>query len=188
MDSRRRELHRTALDVASEYVVAVARPALQGPTPCAGWTLGDLLAHMIGQHRGITAAVRDGNAPASAYTPVPFTEAGWHDSASELIAAFNGVDLDATVVEIELAPMPISVRRILDAHVLDTVIHTWDVAEAEGREFTPPTPLLTAVRGIADGIPDRAHGPGAPFAPRLPAPGTTWADTLALVGRNITKE
>jgi uncharacterized protein (TIGR03086 family) len=188
MDSHRRELHRTALDLASEYVMAVGPPDLDRPTPCAGWTLGDLLAHMIGQHRGITAALCDGHAPGSAYTPVPFTQAEWQDSASELVAAFDSVDLEATVVEIELAPTPIPVRRILDAHLLDTVIHTWDVAEAEGHHFTPPRRLLMAVRGIAGSIPDRAYGQGAAFAPQLPRPGTTWADTLALVGRNVTKE
>jgi uncharacterized protein (TIGR03083 family) len=38
-------------------LVSQAGPAdLARPTPCAGWTLGDLIGHMTTQHYGWTAA------------------------------------------------------------------------------------------------------------------------------------
>src|SRR5438034_591317 len=38
-------------------LVSQAGPAdLARPTPCAGWTLGDLIGHMTAQHYGWTAA------------------------------------------------------------------------------------------------------------------------------------
>ena len=42
---------------ASVQVVSRARPAdLARSTPCADWTLADLLAHMTAQHNGFAAA------------------------------------------------------------------------------------------------------------------------------------
>ncbi|MGH7292829.1 MAG: maleylpyruvate isomerase N-terminal domain-containing protein, partial [Myxococcota bacterium] len=49
-------LHRIAV-LASIDVVDTVRPEdLHLPTPCAGWNLVDLLAHMTVQHRGFAAA------------------------------------------------------------------------------------------------------------------------------------
>jgi len=42
---------------ATVGLVSQAGPAdLARPTPCAGWTLGDLIGHMTAQHYGWTAA------------------------------------------------------------------------------------------------------------------------------------
>lgn len=183
-----RNLHTAALSLADDHVATVGASDLGRPTPCAEWTLADLLAHMIGQHFGFARSVRDGDAPVEAYVPVPFTLDAWRTSVADLVAAFAGADVGGTAIERELAPVPLPIRRIVDAQLIDTVVHTWDVARALGRDFTPPEALLAATASIAAGLPDQAYGPDAAFSTRLDRPGTVWSDTLALVGRSISAE
>src|SRR6266568_1980176 len=51
-----RELDAGAVLASVKVVSAVTAGDLGRPTPCAGWTLGDLLAHMTVQHDGFAAA------------------------------------------------------------------------------------------------------------------------------------
>ncbi len=53
-----RDLDRRALETTVEIVAAVTAGQLQLPTPCAEWTLRQLLGHIIGQHYGFAAAAR----------------------------------------------------------------------------------------------------------------------------------
>ena len=49
-----------------------AGPAdLARPTPCVGWTLGDLIGHMTTQHYGWTAAAAGHGADLSRWQPGP---------------------------------------------------------------------------------------------------------------------
>ncbi|WP_152531550.1 maleylpyruvate isomerase family mycothiol-dependent enzyme, partial [Mycobacterium sp. UM_CSW] len=53
-----RPFHRAAVQASVDVVAGVTRDDLSRPTPCAGWDLLDLLAHMTAQHRGFAAAAR----------------------------------------------------------------------------------------------------------------------------------
>jgi uncharacterized protein (TIGR03086 family) len=190
MDDDTRRLHRSAIEAADEHVRRVTREDLGRPTPCASWTLADLLAHMVGQHDGFAAAVRDGHAPASAYAPVPYTPERWERSVAGLLAAFAAADLDGEAVEIELSPDPLPIGFIVGAQLLDTVVHTWDIARALGTPHTPADELVAVVARLAETVPDdeRRDAPGAAFAHALPAHGTAWERALARLGRhaNVT--
>ncbi len=181
-----RALHAQALAIAGNHVEEIGPSDLTRPTPCDGWSLADLLAHMIGQHRGFAMAVRGGEAPAEAYAPVRFQPDDWRASVDELVAAFAVADLDRPVVEVELAPVPLPARRVLAAQLIDTVVHTWDIARSLGSDFVPPDELIGVCAEIAAAIPDSAYGAGAAFARRLPITGDRWAATLALVGRDVS--
>ena len=52
-----RELDRRAMAVTAGLIPAVTPQHWQDPTPCAGWRVADLLAHIIGAAR-VGAAVR----------------------------------------------------------------------------------------------------------------------------------
>jgi uncharacterized protein (TIGR03086 family) len=181
-----RPQHRAALDVASGYVRRATAADLDRPTPCAEWTLRDLLAHMVGQHHGFAGAVRDGTAPHSAYVPVNFTLEAWDSSVLALLAAFAGADLSATAIEVELAPTPLPIDRIVAAQFLDTVVHSWDVARSLNEPYTPPSEVAEIVARIADGVPDdgRRETGEFPFARALQHDGTTWERALAKLGRD----
>ena len=181
-----RPLHTAALADADSLVRRVGDGDLDRPTPCAEWSLGTLLAHMVGQHLGFAAAVRDGDAPRSAYAHVPFTVEAWERSLATLVDIFAEADLDAEVVEIELAPTALPVARLVGAQFLDTVVHTWDLARSLDEPYEPFAEVAEIVGRIAAGIPDdeRRTAPGAAFAPARPEGNTAWEHTLARLGRD----
>ena len=50
--------HRAVVNTSVAVVSHVQADDLDRPTPCAEWTLADLLAHMTAQYRGFAAAAR----------------------------------------------------------------------------------------------------------------------------------
>jgi uncharacterized protein (TIGR03086 family) len=180
-------MHRRALATASSFVERVDATDLTRPTPCAGWDLRQLLEHMVGQHLGFTEVVRTGAAPLDAYHPVPFTRPAWQASVDDLVAAFAAADLDARVVAVELHPThPLPIAVLLGAQLLDTVVHTWDVAAALGEPYTPPSDVADAVLAVAAAIPDDEgrERPGAAFAHAVATGDGTWERALGLLGRD----
>jgi uncharacterized protein (TIGR03086 family) len=178
-----RELHVEALSLADTWVAELHPTDMGRPTPCAEWSLADLLAHMIGQHRGFAQAIRKGQAPAEAYRPLTFDRTAWQDSVRELRAAFADAELSSSAIVVELAPTPLPVAQLVAAQLIDTVVHTWDIGQSVGADFTPPEDLVMACAAIAAAIPGTAYGRGRAFASQLPTDGDTWQQTLALVGR-----
>jgi uncharacterized protein (TIGR03086 family) len=185
-----RPLHRSALRAADRLVGRVAADDLDNPTPCGSWTLDELLAHMVGQHLGFAAAVRDGDAPRTAYAPAPFSPASWRQSTTALLAAFDAADPGARVVAGELSPAPLPLAFVVGAQLLDTVVHTWDVAQALGTRHEPSPDLVAAVAQLAPFVPDdeSREAPGAAFARALPGDGTPWERTLAHLGRDPARQ
>jgi uncharacterized protein (TIGR03086 family) len=183
-----RPLHLDALARADGVVRRVVPSDLGGRTPCAAWGLGELLAHMVGQHHGFATAVVAGDAPDHAYEPRPFEPVAWADSIEVLGAAFAAADLDAHVHQVELrADGTLPVRFLVAAQLLDTVVHTWDVARSLGGDHRPPDEVVDVVAAIADAIPaSSSEGDRAAFAPpRAPVPGDPWARALARLGRDV---
>jgi uncharacterized protein (TIGR03086 family) len=191
MNSDLRGLHRRALDVAGSYVGRVE--GLDGGTPCAGWDLGTLLAHCVGQHYGFATAVADGDAPVEAYAHRPVSvdrlSAEWQDSADRLTAAFAAAPLDRPVRLVEIsAEQRFPAGTAVGFQLLDTVIHTWDVATTLGARFVPDDELAQVTVTLARLIPqgESRLSPTAAFAPVVdtfvPDP---WTEALALTGRKV---
>ena len=183
MDERLRR-HAEAMGLLDSVVQHVTDGDLERPTPCAGWTVADLWRTRSGSTSGFAAAVRDGDAPESAYVPVPFSSETWRDSVEAILSAFAGADPDAPVIERELATVPLPLRVVVDAQLLDVLAHTWDLAKGLGHDFTPPDHLAADFLRMAQAIPDRAYGEGLPFRERLEPEGTDWEQALRLLGRD----
>jgi uncharacterized protein (TIGR03086 family) len=144
---------------------------------------------MAGQHRGFAAAVRAGSAARSAYAPEPFDLETWTESVDGLLEAFAGATDDARILEVELHPTErLPLEFVLSAQLLDTVVHTWDVASALDLVFTPSPQVVAPILAMAERIPDEDNrtGPNAAFAPALPTPETDWGRLLALLGRRLS--
>jgi uncharacterized protein (TIGR03086 family) len=186
VDDDPRPLHRRALTIADEHVDGIGAPDLANPTPCDQWTLADLLAHMIGQHEGFAFAVRAGTAPVTAFAPVPFSSERWRSSVATLLAAVEGARLDDTAVLVEIAPAPLSLSLVVGAQLLDTVVHTWDIARSLDGWYEPPDELADAVAELATLIPDDPDrsGDDLQFGPSRPGVGTPWQRALARLGRD----
>jgi len=178
-------LHRRALELASELVATVRPADLGRPTPCAGWDLAALLAHMTGQNHGFADALRGGT-DVAAYAPVPGL-AAWPDSVADLLDAADHPGTDAVLLPEITTERRFPVPVVIGFQTLDTTVHTWDVATALGRVWRPDPPLVAAVLELAQLVPagPARTAPGAAFGPVLDAgEQDPWLAALALVGRD----
>lgn len=187
------ELDRRAVERSAEIVDGVDITSLEWPTPCAGWTLRDLLGHMTAQHHGFAAAA-DGAVSAradwtaAAVGPEPSWE--YRTAAQRVTAAFaaDGVlDRPFWLPEVrDGGPFP--GRFAVGFHLVDYVVHGWDVAATLGVEVSYESDVVEAALSIAEQVPtgtDRLR-PDAPFAPVRPheATASPLDRMLSLLGRD----
>lgn len=173
--------------IATMQLVAETTPAdLARCTPCDGWTVYDLIAHMTGQQIGFAAAARGSGADLAAWAPSsrPYT-----DVCVDLLAAFAAPGLHQrgfVLPEIRdggTFPAPIAVSF----HLVDNVVHAWDLAAALGAPLELDQDLLSAALEIARRVPDGPERlrPGSAFAPgRSEAGRTDLERILYLLGRD----
>lgn len=171
-----RELDARAVRATVDLVAGVTRDDLDRPTPCTGWTLADLLAHMAAQHRGFAAAATGGGADLAVWQPRPADDpvAEYAAAAEQVTAAFA----QDGVLEREFAIPEITTRmtfpgaRAIGFHFIDYVVHGWDVARSLGVPYALPADLVAAAVPVARAVPDgpEREAPGAAFRPGLPVP------------------
>ncbi|MDT7636721.1 MAG: hypothetical protein QOC83_1009 [Pseudonocardiales bacterium] len=201
-----RPLHRRALELATGMVDRVGPADATRPTPCPPWDLSALLGHMIGQNHGFAAALEisteistgisteistEADVSVSAFAPRPpgpDLVSEWKASTDRLTAAFDGADLARPVLLPEISEQfRFPAAMVIGFHLLDTVVHGWDVATALGLDYRPDDELVASTLRIAEQVPDGPvrEQPGASFAPALPVPDGTdpWHRALALLGR-----
>jgi uncharacterized protein (TIGR03086 family) len=178
---------------ASVALVARATPAdLALPTPCADWTLHGLLTHMTAQHYGFAAASAGDGDPAR-WRPRRLTDpvAGYRDSAEAVLAAFRAegvLDREFPLPEFAAAGA-FPARQAVSFHLVDYVVHSWDVAVTLGLDARFSPELLQAALPVALAVPGGGarHAPGAAFAPAVTGPGAggpALGQVLAALGRD----
>lgn len=170
-----RPLHRIAVTTSTAIVQSVNRADLHVDTPCAGWQLIDLLAHMTIQHRGFAAAAKgfgsdhtvwDAESVSEAVTGNP--GAVYADAAHDVLVAFaDDAVLDASFALPDFGPgasFPGAVA--IGFHFVDYVVHGWDVAKALGVPFDLADEVIDAALPFALLAPEgeARDVPGAPFA------------------------
>jgi len=165
--------HRTAVLASVDAVNAVTRDDLARPTPCTGWDLATLLAHMTVQHRGFAAAARGGTDldvwdPSTVSDAVTSDPAGSYSAAADdVLDAFKADDvLDATFALPEFGPgATFPGAMAIGFHFVDYVVHGWDVARSVGAAFELPRDVIAAVLPIAFAVPDGEFrtAEGSPF-------------------------
>jgi uncharacterized protein (TIGR03086 family) len=186
------ELDRSAV-LASLAALADAGPGdLARPTPCAGWTLADLLAHMTVQQDGFAEASTGAVTDVLRWAPVPLGDeaiSAYGAASHSVLEAFAqpGVaDAKFLLPEIR-GGGPFPAQLAVSFHFIDNVVHAWDAAAALGRPVDLAPEVLDAALRLVEGIPDGDErlAPGAAFAPGLavPADATPLERTLLLLGR-----
>jgi len=144
------ERHDDALTAARAVLHPVGTPDLPRPTPCRGWNLRTLTEHMIGQNEGFATAIAGGDADVTAYTPRPVADpAGlmqaWDESVGHLQAAVDAADPHQPVRLVEIARVAtVPAAAAVGMHLLDAVVHTWDVATAWASATGPNRPCSTS--------------------------------------------
>ncbi|MVU75636.1 TIGR03086 family protein [Nocardia sp. ET3-3] len=185
------ELDARAVRVSISVVSCLTPAQLDAPTPCVGWTLRDLLEHMIVQHKGFAASAH-GEGDIALWKPQPLSDdpiAEYRAAAEQVLAAFA----EPGVLERQF-PLPevrggivIPAPLAISFHFIDYVVHAWDVARALGATVEFEDDLLSAGLPVAEAVPRGAdrEQPDASFAPVIEAPDATGLDRiLTVLGRS----
>jgi uncharacterized protein (TIGR03086 family) len=189
LDRSRRTLEQTIVITAG-----ITPDQLGLPTPCAGWDLRRLLAHMMGQHNGFAAAARGETSDRSVWADRP----PGGDPAGEYAAATTAV-IEAFSADGVLGrrmwlpeirdggPFPAELA-IGFFHFIDYVVHGWDVAATLGTDPGFDPDLVHDALEQAARVPggDARLVPGAAFRPEVVVPaGAPELDrVVAMLGRS----
>ena len=179
-----RPLHRVAVMTSLSLVDSVSVADLGAPTPCAGWKLADLLAHMTVQHRGFAAAARGlGDRPdvwqADAVVQAVAADPSgtYADAVSDVMTAFaDDAVLEAPFALPEFGPNAVFPGAIaIGFHFIDYVVHGWDVAASLGVSYALPDDVVDAALALSLQVPDGEYreAPNAPFAHAVDGPVAT---------------
>lgn len=129
------------------------------PTPCEGWTVRDLVTHVVGGN-GMVVVLADGGSADDCLAVLGVTELGddvatqFAESAASQAAAFAGEGTLGRTFHHPAGDMPGEV--VLGFRIGDLTIHAWDLARATGGDDALPAELVEAV-----------HATLAPMAPML---------------------
>ncbi|WP_406835535.1 TIGR03086 family metal-binding protein [Streptomyces sp. AHU1] len=184
------ELDRIAVHEALRVVGLAENADWDRATPCAGWDLRRLVAHMTAQHLGFAAAARGAGREAAHWRePRDMGEpARVHEAAAAtVLAAF--AEPGVTEREFALPELGGSFpgRQAVRFHFVDYVVHAWDVAATLGTVLDLSADVLGAALATARRVPDdpAVRGPGNAFAPALDVPDGSGPldETLRLLGR-----
>jgi uncharacterized protein (TIGR03086 family) len=162
-------------------VIAGVRADQHGDkTPCAEWTVRDLLEHMIGVVAGFGAAAA--GKPRTPFELAADPAAQFHDAAGPALAAWRTPGVLDRVLDAGPGPMP--GRVVAGINLLDTATHTWDLATATGQPAELPEAVAVAAMDASQSIVSPEIRSGR-FGPVLTVPDDASATRrlVAFLGR-----
>ena len=167
-------------DHAQRVIDGVQPGHLDGATPCAEWTVRDLLEHMIGVVAGLGAAA--GGREATPFVLADDPGAQFRDASAAARAAWSTPGVLDRVVDAGPGPMPGPV--LASINLLDTATHSWDLAAATGQATELPEVVATAAMEASQAIVTPELRAGR-FGPEQPAPAgaSTTQQLVAFLGR-----
>ena len=172
---------------------AVADGEWTAATPCAGWTVHDLVNHLVAGNR-LFVEVLAGNPPPleeirrravadqlGDAPPIAFRE-----SADALLAAFRVPGALDRSVRTPIGTVPAAAA--LHLRITEALVHSWDLARATGRAVDFPDDLVEQELAFSRARLGDVEPGRAPFGPAQPVPDDAPAlDRLAgCLGRAVT--
>jgi uncharacterized protein (TIGR03086 family) len=160
------------------------------PTPCASWTVRDLVNHIVRGPGFFAETVATGVAPGRGGAPDYAAGdylAVFDEGVGRALAAFGAPGAMEKMLKVPIGDAPGSVFVFIAA--IDTFTHGWDLAKATGQPTDLDPPLAAKLLGVARAsLPDALRGPDgqAPFGPRVEVANPSCpADALAaFMGRH----
>lgn len=154
-------------EMLAELVQETGRDQLDLPTPCSEWKVLDLLGHVTTGSCLFAASIRGeefemGN---------PTDRVGEDHAASfrEAFDSFSAAIDEADDFDV-LIPMPFGetpLSMVLEVLGFDVLLHCWDLAQATGQDFDPPTEILEPGDAFAKGFVNEGLREMGVFAPEV---------------------
>ncbi len=161
---------------------------LSDATPCASWTVAQLINHIVGGQHFFLAGL-SGTPPVGAdsdYAAGDYVSA-FDEASSKAVAAFSEEGVMPKMFTLPFGEMPGA--ALLGLATTDTFQHGWDLAKATGQSTDLAPELATGIlQQSQKSIQDSFRGPeGAPFGPeQQAADDAPVADQLAaFLGRAV---
>lgn len=184
-------IHARALARVDDLVRTVSAADLDRPTPCADWTLAQLLAHMVSRNNGFAAGALGETEDRTMWHERPVGHdpgAVFGRSVKRVLGAFNEPGaLDHAWLLPPVEDDPVAGREAVGLHLLECVVHGRDVAAAMDVPVGFGADVVAEVLPLAEKIPDGAarQRPGARFRPALPpGEGDALDAVLRMLGRD----
>lgn len=145
-------------DHAGKVVGGVQADQLTNPTPCREWDVQQLLAHTFGVVANMGRGAR-GEAlldDVNAFALDTDLGAQFRAESDRTLAAWTARGSDGEV-NIGAGPMPVPAG--LSINLLDTAMHSWDLARATGQDASLPDDLAETVLAVCKGfVTDEVRG------------------------------
>ncbi len=179
-----------AIDRFGARVHAVAPDAWAAPTPCAQWSVRDLVAHMCFEHRWAPHVLAG-----ESMTEVGDTYDGdllgddpvgaWDAAAVRSRAAFVATGSHAARVHVSFGWLDVEEYAV--QMLVDLTVHEWDLARGAGLDEHLDPACVAVTLAYIRSDPIMLTGPGL-FAAAVRTPGgDPQDDLLGLVGRRAAR-
>lgn len=181
------QLHERALRATGTIVDGITADQLAHATPCDGWSVRELLNHVVGGNywaaelaSGQTIEAVGDRLDGDTLGTDP--QAAYRTSAASAAAAFDAPGAMDAPCAVSYGPVPGSVY--CGHRILDVTIHGWDLATATGQDTTIDPELVDAIAAIVAPQIDMLNGSGM-FGTTVGVGADASAQTrlLALLGR-----
>ncbi|MEU6996410.1 TIGR03086 family metal-binding protein [Streptomyces sp. NPDC046465] len=182
--------HGEALGLFAARVHAVRADQWDAPTPCADWTVRDLVDHLTTEQLWVPALVRDGATVESVGDAFdgdvlgPDPVESWDTAATAARAAFE--EPGALERTVNLSFGPTDATFYCGQMTTDLVVHAWDLSRAIGADETLPDALVAFALGEVSPYAAELEKSGL-FAPAVEPPADADEQTklLNLLGRRV---
>jgi len=170
----------------------VSPDQMDDPTPCASWTVRELINHMIGGAMWAAGAVQSGTSDSDGSDTPDFTDgdclASFDEGVANVTEAFGSPEAGDKTLSLPFGEIPAPV--FMGFATTDAFVHGWDLAKATGQSTDLDPEYAQGMLDVSRAnIQDEFRGPDgqAPFGPEQPAPaGSSAADQLAaFLGRTV---
>jgi uncharacterized protein (TIGR03086 family) len=182
------------LGVFGGLLEAVGGEQWAAPTPCTGWTVRDLVNHVVAGNRRFASLLRGGS-PAAVDPDAPVPDllgdeplAAHREAAEAVVAAFRQPGVLEEMVTVPVGTVPGIVA--LNVRIIDVLVHGWDLARATGQAARFPDDIVEQeLKFTRDTLPNlppdqRRFAPPQPVADDAPP-----LDQLAAcLGRSVTAD
>jgi uncharacterized protein (TIGR03086 family) len=133
-------LLRSVVDETTRIVDNVSDDQLAAPSPCAGWTVRDVLNHITGGATMFAVSAEQGSVPDDMVGQLMGgdnlgndPQGAWSTAAKRALSAFEAPGVLDKVVKLPFGEMPAGAA--LDIAVFDVATHACDIAHATSQDI-----------------------------------------------------
>lgn len=170
------ELGRRASAATAAIIDRVPADRMDAPTPCARWTIREIVRHLVDNDRGHVAEARNSST----------VDIGTEFSATSKVFTETFDDPAVLGRKFELAGIEVDGRAVVAVRFADVLVHGWDIGRAAGIEVRIDDDLAAAALRVTSAFPENLRGPDGAFDYPRPAPedAPLQVRLLAFLGRD----